>query len=297
MNITGVIPPMITPFKENGDVDFDAFSFNIEKWNKDDLGGYLVLGSNSEAAYLSYDERLRLIELTVQTARKDRVVLAGTGLESSRETIRLTNDAAKRGVHAALVLTPSYYGDAMTDEALIRFFTEVAGKSDIPILIYNVPKFTHINISATALRELSRQPNIIGIKDSKADVIQLAEFSKVIPKDFNLMVGNVVAWLPALELGIKAGIHATANCAPNQCSAIQKYFEAGETAKAKQMQERVNPLNKAVTATYGIAGLKYSATLMGYKGGFVRSPLLPLKDSAKEEIRAILTVSRFIQGQ
>ncbi len=295
MNLRGVIPPMITPFKENGDVDYDAFGFNLEKWNKDELGGYLVLGSNSEAAYLSYDERLKLIELTLQTARKDRMVLAGTGLESARETIRLTNDAAKRGVKAALVLTPSYYGDAMTDEALISFFTEVARKSGIPILIYNVPKFTHINISSHALRELSRTPNIIGIKDSKADVVQLDQFSKVIPKGFNLMVGNVVAWLPALELGIRAGIHATANCAPNQCSAIQKYFDTGDKAKAKEMQERVNPLNKAVTATYGITGLKYAATLMGYKGGYVRSPLLPLKDSAKEDIRAILKASGFIQ--
>ena len=232
----------------------------------------------------------------VQAARKDRVVLAGTGLESSRETIRLTNDAAKRGVHAALVLTPSYYGDAMTDEALISFFSEVAGKSDIPIVIYNVPKFTHVNISANALRELSRTPNIIGIKDSKADVPQLEQFSKVIPKDFNLIVGNVVAWLPGLELGIRAGIHATANCAPNQCSSIQTFFDSGEKAKAKEMQERVNPLNKAVTATYGIAGLKYAATLMGYKGGFVRSPLLPLQDSGKEAIRAILKAAGLVQA-
>ncbi len=285
---------MITPFKEDGEVDYDKFVFNVERWNKDELGGYVVLGSNSEAAFLSYEERLKLIELTVDTAQSDRVVLAGTGLESARETIRLTNDAAKRGIKAALVLTPSYYGDAMNDDALIHFYTEVADRSDIPILIYNVPKFTHINISVQAVKELSQHPNIVGMKDSLGDVSQLKAFSSNVPRDFNLMVGTASVWLSALELGIRAGIHAVANCAPNQCSDIQKHFDEGNLERAKEIQQRLNPVNKAVTATYGIAGLKYASTLLGYQGGCVRNPLREIKELEKAELRRILTTAKLL---
>jgi len=148
IQIKGVIPPMITPFNENGDVDYQLFAENVEKWNKDNLAGYLVLGSNSETVYLNEEEKLELIKITVETAKKDRLILAGTGMESTRETIKLTNKAAKLGVHAALILTPFYYGGKMNDEALIQYFTDVADNVDIPVLIYNVPKFTHINVSA-----------------------------------------------------------------------------------------------------------------------------------------------------
>lgn len=295
-SITGVFPPMVTPFKENGDVDFDAFVRNIERWNQDTLGGYVALGSNSETAFLSYDEKLKLIELTVQAARKDRRVIAGTGVESLRETIRLTNEAAKLGVHAALVLTPHYYGDAMTDEALIRYFSEVAENSAIPILIYNVPKFTHVNISVNAVKVLSQHPNIIGMKDSKGDVAQLETFKKSVPERFNLIVGTASAWLPALRLGIRAGIHALANCAPNPCSEVQQLFDQGELNKAQELQQRIVPVNTAVTATYGVAGLKYATSLMGYEGGFVRSPLLPLDDSAKNHLRTILSTAGFLSN-
>lgn len=296
LHITGVFPPMVTPFKENGDVDYDAFVRNIERWNEDTLGGYVVLGSNSETAFLSYEEKLKLIELTVQAARQDRLVIAGTGVESLRETIRLTNEAARLGVQAALVLTPHYYGDAMTDEALIRFFSDVAEKSDIPILIYNVPKFTHVNVSVNVVRVLSQHPNIIGMKDSKGDVAQLEMFKKNVAERFNLIVGTASAWLSALQLGIRAGIHALANCAPNQCSEVQRLFDTGELDKAQELQQRIVPVNTAVTATYGVAGLKYATTLMGYEGGFVRRPLLPLDDSAKNNLRTILSTAGFLSN-
>ncbi|MGH2567774.1 MAG: dihydrodipicolinate synthase family protein, partial [Bacteroidota bacterium] len=211
-----------------------------------------------------------------------------------RETIRLTNKAAELGIHAALVLTPSYYKDEMNDEALIRFFTEVAVKSDIPILMYNVPKFTHINISANAVRVLSQHPNIVGMKDSKGDIRQLRTFWENVPREFNLIVGTASVWLQALELGIRAGIHALANCAPNQCSEIQKCFDEGDSSSAKEIQERLVPVNTAVTATYGVAGLKYATTLMGYKGGFVRSPLRELNESQKMELRKTLMTSGLI---
>jgi 4-hydroxy-2-oxoglutarate aldolase len=292
--IEGVIPPMITPFMEDGSLDYDKHIRNMERWNEDTLAGYLVLGSNSEAAYLSEDEKIKMIELTVEHAKKDRLVLAGTGMESAVETIRLTNKAAELGAHGALVLTPFYYCDKMNDEALIRYFTHVADQTDIPVLIYNVPKYTHINISANAVKTLSRHPNILGMKDSTGNIPQLVSFLAVIAEDFNLMVGTVSAWYPALTLGVKGGVFALANCAPNECAQVQDAFNKGDLETAKEIYMRIFPVNTAVTATYGVAGLKYAADLRGYSGGQVRNPLLPPKDSEKEAIKRIMQTARLI---
>lgn len=287
-SLHGILPPMITPFKESGDMDEDAFVRNIERWNKDQLGGYLVLGSNSEAAFLSYEEKLRLIELTVKNAKKGRAILAGTGLESARETIRFTNAAAKLGAQAALVLTPFYYINQMGDEALVGYFKEVADHSDIPILIYNVPRFTHVNVSANVVKTLSGYPNIIGMKDSTGNIEQLAAFKKVVDSEFNLIVGTASALYPALKLGVRCGILALSNCLPNQCAQIQTAFESGNMKEAEELHMRIVPVNTAVTATYGVAGLKYASSLMGYEGGHVRSPLLPLKENEKAAVRKTL---------
>lgn len=287
---------MITPFKENGEVDYAAFEANVHRWNTDTLAGYVVLGSNAETPFLSTEEKLALVELTVRIARKDRLIIAGTGLESTRETIRLTNNAAKIGVHAALVLTPHYYGERMNDEALVRFYTEVADSSDIPLLIYNVPKVTHFNISADTVKHLSQHPNIVGMKDSSGSIDLLKTYYHSVPREFNLTVGTVAIWFEALELGVRAGIHAAANCIPNLCSEIQTRFEENDRTWAKEIQERVLPVNKAVTATYGIPGLKYAATLMGYKGGSPRSPLLPLREEEQNDIKKILIAAKLFSN-
>ena len=279
---------MITPFKENGDIDYDSFETNIHNWNKSKLAGYLVLGSNSETAYLSEEEKVELIKITVSNTKPGRHILVGSGMESLRETIRFTNKAARLGVHAALVLTPFYYGGKMTSEALINYFTNLADNSDIPVLIYNVPKFTHINIKADAVKTLSKHPNIVGMKDSLGDVPQLVTFKRIIPDDFNLIVGTASAWFPALTLGINAGILALANCNPNECVEIKKEFDKGNWEKAKEIYQRVFPINIAVTGTYGIAGLKYACDLLGYKGGYVRNPLLPLREEEKYEIEEVV---------
>lgn len=292
--ITGVIPPMITPFMENGDVDYDGHVRNMEKWNEDQLCGYLVLGSNSETAYLNEKEKIKLIDLTVKHAKKDRLVLAGTGMESARETISLTNKAADLGAHGALILTPSYYHAKMNDEAQIAFFTQVADNTKIPVLIYNVTAFTHINISEHAVSALSRHPNIVGMKDSNGNVPQLVDFKRVVADNFNLMAGTVSVWYPALALGIKAGIFASANCVPNECALVQEAYDENDFEKAKEIYVRIFPVNAAVTATFGIAGLKYVSDVLGYKGGFVRNPLLPLKEEEKAKLNEILKTAGLI---
>ncbi len=288
--IRGVIPPMLTPFTEEGDVDFDAHGENIRRWNAQHLAGYLVLGSNSETPYLTESEKQKLIELSVEHSAKGRIILAGTGLESTRETIRMTNLAARAGANAALVLTPGFYTPLMTGAAMVRHFRQVADGSQIPILIYNMPAYTHVNIPLEAVGELSQHPNIVGMKDSAGDVPRLAAILSVVPRAFNLIVGTASAWFPALTLGIRAGILALANFAGEECAEVQRRYECLEFDGAREIYTRLLPVNRAVTAGYGIAGLKYAASLRGFRGGFVRSPLLPLSASAQEEIR--LTLSR-----
>ena len=290
---TGVMPPMMTPFTAEGAVDYAAFTANLERFNDDALCGYLVNGSNSETAYLSEAEKLQLLRLTVKYTKPGRKILAGTGLEALAETIRFTNACAAAGAAYALVLTPCYYHSSMTSAALIDFFTRLAEESHIPILIYNVPKFTHVNIKADAVKALAAHPNIVGMKDSAGDVPQLASFlAATAGEDFEIMVGTVSAWFPALTLGIEAGIHAAANCAPNACAAVQQAFAAGDNERARAIYQLLLPLNTAVTATYGIAGLKYAADLLGYSGGSVRCPLQPLNEKQRQELTEIVETAR-----
>jgi 4-hydroxy-2-oxoglutarate aldolase len=215
-------------------------------------------------------------------------------MESARETIALTNKVADLGVQAVLVLTPSYYFAKMGDEAQISFFTEVADNAKIPILIYNVTAFTHINISAQAVSVLSRHPNIIGMKDSTGNVPQLVNFQRVMDDDFSLILGTVSAWYPALALGVTAGIFAMANCAPDECASIQQAFDAGDHDRALETYRRIFPANAAVTAGFGIAGLKYASDLMGYRGGYVRNPLVSLKDAEKKQLEEIFRTAELI---
>lgn len=286
--LKGVLPPMITPFKANGDVDYEGFAANIRRWNEAPLAGYLAIGSNSETAYLSEAEKLELVKLTVANAAPDRHVMAGTGMESARQTIDFTNKCAKLGAHSALVLTPCYYAGAMTAKALTRFYTEVADHSDIPVLIYNVTKYTHVNIPADSLAELSRHPNITGMKDSNGDVPQLATFLRLADPSFQVMTGTFAAWYPALTLGITAIVSAMANCAPHEIAEVQTLFEAGDWEKAREVYQRMFPVNAAVTGTYGIPGLKYAADYAGYVGGCVRNPLMDSSESDKSALAAIL---------
>jgi 4-hydroxy-2-oxoglutarate aldolase len=289
--IRGILPPMMTPFRENGDLDTEAHVRNMQRWKNDDLGGYLVLGSNSETPYLTEPEKLALVELTAKHAVPGRTILAGTGLESTRETIRLTNLAAGAGAHAALVLTPSFYGSQMGDEAQIRHFRELADASRIPILIYNVPAYTHLVISVAAVRALSAHPNIIGMKDSSGDVPRLAALKAAVPESFHLIVGTAGALYPALTLGVKAGILALANFAGSQCAKVQALYDAGRHDEARALYLKLLPVNTAITATYGVAGMKYAAGLAGYAPGHVRKPLLPLPPQAQEHMQQLLAAA------
>lgn len=286
-DLQGIFPPITTPFVD-GKLALDKLADNVGRWNRTGLKGYVAFGSNGEYTYLSEQEKLDVVRTVVQSAAPGMKIIAGTGCESTWQTIELTNACAKLGAHAALVVTPFYYGGRMNEAALMKHFTAVADRSDIPILIYNVTKFTNINVSVGLTARLSQHPNIIGIKDSNGNVSTLGEMIAAVDKDFSVLVGTAGALFGALTLGAVGGVLALANVAPEACVRIQSLLKQGDLEAARRLQLRMLPVNTAVTATYGVPGLKAALDMLGYYGGDPRSPLLPASDKERGEIREIL---------
>ena len=295
INLHGIFPPIPTPFIK-GEIAYDQLAANIEKWRKTGLKGLVAMGSNGEYVYLSPEEKRKFVAKVVELTPDHMQVIAGTGCESTKETIDLTRDCADIGANAALVVSPHYYGGRMNEAALHAYFTTVADQSPIPILLYNVPKFTHINLTVGLVAQLSRHPNIAGIKDSTGNVIQLGEIANQVDADFNLLVGTAGALFGALALGCVGGVLALANVAPQICVRIYQLVQEGNFEEAKKLQLKMIPVNQAVTATYGVPGLKAAMDMLGYFGGDPRPPLLPSSEKEKLEIREILIKADLLEA-
>lgn len=287
MKLRGVIPPIITPFHK-GNLALDKLKENFNQWNKTGLSGYLVLGSNGEAVYLNEREKRKVIETSRELIPSTKVMIVGTGTESTQETIRFTNQAAKMGAEAGLVVTPSYFKGSMKPQILYEHFIAVADSSKIGILLYNVPQFTGINLDAEVVAKLSYHPNIIGIKDSSGNIGQLSEIIHLSKKGFAVFVGSAPVFYPALCVGADGGILAVANVVPDLCVQIQTLFDKGKLEKARELQNRLTPLAKAVTVKYGIGGLKMAMDLNGYSGGNPRLPLRRPEKDGEEELKRLL---------
>jgi 4-hydroxy-2-oxoglutarate aldolase len=293
VDLQGVFPPITTPF-QNGKVAYDRLGSNVEKLSKTGIRGFVVLGSNGEYVYLSEAEKREVVKAVAEAAPEDMHIIAGTGCESTMQTIALTNACAKRGAHAALVITPHYYGGRMNDDVIINHFTMVANNSEIPILIYNVPKFTHLNVSADAVHALSRHPNIIGIKDSSGNVNLLGQYINSAAEDFQVMVGTAGVLFGGLTIGCGGGVLALANVAPQHCVEIHHLVKTGQFDDAKKLQLKLLPVNNAVTLNYGIAGLKAAMDMLGYFGGDPRLPMLPASNEERAAIEKILRKAQLL---
>jgi len=287
MKLSGVMPPITTPF-EHGKLASDKLKMNFQKWNKTGLSGYLVLGSNGEAVYLNEKEKIKVVEASRESIPTSKIMLVGTGMESTQETILFTNQMAKIGADCALVVTPSYFKGSMKPQILYDHFIAVAESSRIGILIYNVPQFTGINLDPEVVAKLSEHSNILGIKDSSGNIGQLSEIINLSQKGFAVFVGSAPVFYPALCIGAVGGILAVANVVPQECVQIQNLFNKGKMNEARLLQSRLTPLAKAVTTKYGIGGLKMAMDLAGNFGG---NPRLPLKKPGKdveEELKRLL---------
>jgi 4-hydroxy-2-oxoglutarate aldolase len=287
MKLSGVMPPITTPFQD-GKLASDKLKNNFQKWNQTGLSGYLVLGSNGEAVYLNEKEKIKVIEISREFIPTSKIMLVGTGMESTQETILFTNQVAKMGADCALVVTPSYFKGSMKPQILYDHFIAVAESSKIGILIYNVPQFTGINLEPELVAKLSQHPNIIGIKDSSGNIGQLSEMIHLSKKGFAVFVGSAPVFFPALCVGAAGGILAVANVVPQECVQIQNLFNKEKMNEARALQSRLTPLAKAVTTKFGIGGLKVAMDLAGYFGGNPRSPLKRPGKEVEEELKRLL---------
>lgn len=287
-NLSGIFPPIPTSFDQKGTLNLDQVKNNVHFFNKFDLQGYVVLGSNGEFVLLEEGEKTALIKSIREKMTDDNLLIAGVGCQSTRATIRLSKGAADSGADAALVLTPSYYKGKMTDRALYEFFTEVGDTSPIPVILYNMPTCTGIDLSADFVVSLSDHPNIIGLKDSGGNITKMSEIVHRVAQDFQVLAGSAGFLFPALSIGAVGGILALANIAPAECLLIHKLFLEGKWKEAKSLQNSLISLNQAITRIGGVPGLKSAMDYLGLYGGPVRGPLLPAGNEEALKIQALI---------
>ena len=288
MDLSGIYPPLPTAFDAAGELAIGAFQSNIRCFEAFPLRGALVLGSTGEFVLLSSAEKLRLVEATRTALGADKVLLAGTGCPSTTETIELTQAAARSGADAALVIHPHYYKGQMTDDVIVGFFHEVADSSPVPVLVYNMPGCTGMDLSAELLIRIGAHENIVGWKDSGSDLAKMKIVVAELGASFRLLIGSANYLLDALSIGAVGGILALANIAPRECLELKSCFDAGRLDEAQALQRRLTPINQAVTARFGIAGLKQAMDALGLHGGPVRKPLLGLSAQASGDLLEII---------
>jgi 4-hydroxy-2-oxoglutarate aldolase len=291
--LQGIMPPIATPFI-NDEVAYDKLAINFSKWNKTGLSGFVVMGSNGESVFLTRAEKLKLVEEVRKNISAEKLLIAGTGSDSIKESISLSNDSAERGADYVLILTPSFYKSEMKPAAYLKYFNTVADNIKVPLIIYNVPKFTGVDIEAETVAKLSEHKNIAGIKNSSENIRQTLEIINQTPKDFATIIGTASVLYSGLTAGAVGGILALANIAPEECIQIQKLIDDGKHTDAVELQKRMLPVNKAITAKYGVAGLKAAMDMLGYFGGEPRAPLSALSNSDLQQLKQILFSSKLL---
>lgn len=288
LSLRGIFPPLTTPFARDGAVDVGALATNVQKYNRTGLAGYVVVGSTGESVYLRESEKVKCWETVRSAASADKILIAGTGCESTAETIVLTRRAAGLGYQAALVRTPSYFKSQMTEAALEHHFRAVADASSISVLIYSVPQFTGLAVEAPLVARLAEHPNIIGLKESSGEMRRMADILRAVPQDFQVLVGSALILFDSLCLGARGGILAVACALPELCVGLHAAHTRGDNERARTLQQRLREPTTAVTSRHGVAGLKFFMELLGYAGGAPRPPLLPLDEAARTELQSTL---------
>jgi 4-hydroxy-2-oxoglutarate aldolase len=288
MDLSGVYPALVTPFAADGTVSLADLKYNLHRYNGTDLAGYVVLGSTGESVLLSREETDGILATAKEAASPEKKLIAGTGAESTAETIAKTKRAAELGYHAALVKTPHYYKPAYKPEVLITHYRKVADNSPIPVLLYSVPQFTGVALEAPEVAALAEHPNIIGIKDSSGSVQRVAEMIATAHPDFQVLVGSASTMYPSVMIGARGAILALANALPEKCVALYDLARLGQTEQARELQQILVKASKLIVSEAGIAGVKFVMDQRGYRGGIPRPPLPPLTDEVKKRLIALL---------
>jgi len=290
MDLSGVYPALTTPYAEDGSVSLSDLRYNIERYNSTGLAGYVVLGSTGESVLLSQREMDGVLATVKEVAGQGKRLIAGTGAESTADTIERTKRAAEFGYQFALVKTPHYYKPAYKPEVLIAHYRRVADASPIPVLLYSVPIFTGITLEAPEVAVLAEHPNIVGIKESSGHVMRVAEMVAAAPTDFQVLTGSAGTLLAGLTVGAKGAILALASALPEKCVALFDLVRDGQTEKARELQNILLKASKVIQSEHAIAGLKFAMDQRGYRGGIPRLPLVPLAGAYKQRIAEALAV-------
>jgi 4-hydroxy-2-oxoglutarate aldolase len=285
MNLSGVFAPIITPFDSRGELDVTALRADIDRWMQTPLAGLIVLGSTGEAVLLDEDEADRALATARERIPSDRLLIAGTGRESTRATIAAAIKAGHAGADAVLVRTPSFFKSQMSTEVFLRHYWAVADAAPVPVLLYNFPAVTGVNLLPAAAAKLSDHPNIIGMKESGGDIGQLSDLVAQTRNGFKVLAGSAPTFYAALAMGAVGGILALACVIPELCVRLFELARQGRHAEAVSLQRDITPLARLIGPTYGVAGLKAALDLAGYTGGSPRPPLLPAPEAAVNAIR------------
>jgi 4-hydroxy-2-oxoglutarate aldolase len=288
-DFSGLYTPVVTPFDASGEIDESGFKSNIDRYIASPLTGIVVLGSNGEAPQLEDDEADRAIAIVRERVPSNRPLLAGTGRESTRATIAACKRAAKLDVDAVMVRTPSFYKNLMTSENFVKHYTEVADASPKPVILYNVTMYTGVNLLPDAVEQLSQHPNIVGIKDSGNDMVQLADYiARAKQPGFVVLVGAAPSLFTATALGAHGAVLALAGVVPELCAELVEHVNAGRVAEARALQRKLMPIARSIGPVWAVPGLKAALDLLGLAGGVPRPPLRPVAESAIHTLRSQL---------
>jgi 4-hydroxy-2-oxoglutarate aldolase len=293
LDLEGVLVPLVTPFDEDGEVDWAALERDLQGLGGAPLAGYVALGSTSEFPHLSRGEKERVVAAVVEGAG-GRAVIAQTGEPTTRETVAFTRRAAELGAQAALVVSPSYYKGSMREREIERFYMAVAEGSPLPVLIYNIPQNTGTNLPVPLVARLAEHENVVGIKDSSGILPQIADLCASTPEGWRVFTGSAPIFLGALVYGAHGGILAAANPLPYEFCDIHRRFSAGDLAGAQEVHRRLGPAVRAL-GRFGIPGYKAAMDMLGLAGGYPREPLLPLEDAEREQLLDALRASSLVR--
>ncbi len=288
IGLEGIFPPHVTPFTSEGEVDESALRKCVKFWVESGVSGLIPCGSNGEAPYLSREERRRVIEVVLDEVNGKVPVIPGTGSMSTRETILLTRDAKELGADAALVVTPFYF--KLSSRELYQHYKVVTEAVDLPIVVYNVPKFTGYSLEPNVVLQLvSKCENVVGIKDSSGSVGQITEIIRLVGKRISVLAGTADLILSTLMLGGKGAVVAVANFAPELCADLHRAFKEGKYEEASRLQLQISYLNETLVKKYNqLSAIKAAINMLGLPAGYPRRPALPLDEEGKNFIRKAL---------
>jgi 4-hydroxy-2-oxoglutarate aldolase len=285
---SGVFAALTTPFAQDGSVSLADLKHNVHRYNQTDLAGYVAVGSTGESVLLTRKEIDGVLATAKEAAAEGKKLLAGTGAESTAETIERTKRAAELGYDAALVKTPYYYKPAYKPEVLIAHFRRVADESQIPVMLYSIPQYTGVALAAADVAALAEHPNIIGIKDSSGNVLGIGDIISATPPAFQVLVGSAATVYPSLAIGAHGAILALACALAEKCVALFEFFRQGQHEKARELQFILARASKLIVSELGIAGVKHAMDQRGYRGGVPRLPLVPLQHEQKKRLTDFL---------